>query len=72
LSFGTDTWTSPNHKAFVAFTVHLEDNREPLAMLLDIVEVPKSHTGSNLVLAFTKVLREFGIGDKVRTRYMRE
>ena len=40
-------------------------------MLLDIVKVPKSHTGSNLALAFIKVLREFGISDKVRTRYTR-
>jgi hypothetical protein len=72
LSFATDAWTSPNHKAFIAFTVHLEYNRELLEMLLDIVEVPKSHTGSNLALMFTKVLREFGIGDKVRTRYTRE
>ena len=67
MSFVTDAWTSPNHKAFVAFTVHLEDNGSPLAMLLDIVEVPKSHTGSNLALTFIKVLREFGISDKVRT-----
>ena len=67
MSFATDAWTSPNHKAFVAFTVHLEDNGSPLAMLLDIVEVPKSHMGSNLALTFIKVLREFGISDKVRT-----
>jgi hypothetical protein len=24
LSFATDTWTSPNHKAYVAITVHFE------------------------------------------------
>lgn len=35
-------------------------------MLLDIIEVPTSHTGSNLALAFVKVLKEFGISDKVR------
>jgi hypothetical protein len=65
----TDAWTSPNHKAFVAFTVHLEQDGKPLVMLLDIVKVPKLHTGSNLVLAFIKVLKEFGISDKVRTHY---
>jgi hypothetical protein len=37
----------------------------PMAMLLDIVEVAKSHTGANLVSAFTKVISDFGIGDKV-------
>jgi len=65
LSFATDAWTSPNHKAYVAITVHLEQNGEPLAMLLDLVEVPKSHTGYNLALAFVKVLKDFGISDKV-------
>jgi len=39
LNFATDAWTSPNHKAFVALTVHLEKNGEPLCMVLDVVEV---------------------------------
>ncbi|KIK32206.1 hypothetical protein CY34DRAFT_102054, partial [Suillus luteus UH-Slu-Lm8-n1] len=51
--------------AFVAISVHLEHEGQPLAMILDIVEVSKSHTGANLVEAFTKVLKEFGISDKV-------
>lgn len=34
-------------------------------MLLDLVEVPKSHTGVNLAGAFENVLRQFGIEDKV-------
>jgi hypothetical protein len=67
LSFATDAWTSLNHKAYVAITVHLEQNGSPLAMLLDIVEVPKSHTGFNLAVAFTRVLEDFGISDKVRS-----
>ena len=53
----------------MAITVHLEQNGEPLAMLLDLVEVPKSHTGYNLALAFVKVLKDFGISDKVMTIY---
>jgi hypothetical protein len=36
-------------------------------MLLDIVEVPKSHTGFNLAVAFARVLEDFGISDKVRS-----
>jgi hypothetical protein len=36
-----------------------------LAMLLDIIEVPCSHTGLNLALAFVKVLKDFGISKKV-------
>jgi hypothetical protein len=34
-------------------------------MLLDIVEVAKSHSGINLAAAFAKVLDDFGISDKV-------
>lgn len=41
LSFATDAWTSPNHKAFVAVSVHLQHEGKPLSMILDIVEVAK-------------------------------
>lgn len=34
-------------------------------MLLDIVEVAKSHSGLNLAAAFAKILEDFGISDKV-------
>ena len=34
-------------------------------MLLDIVEVAKSHTGVNLATAFAKILEDYGISDKV-------
>ena len=53
--------------AFVAITVHFERDGKPVAMLLDIVNVPKSHTGVNLARAFAKVLNNFGISDKVST-----
>jgi hypothetical protein len=35
-------------------------------MLLDIVEVAKTHSGINLAAAFAKILDDFGISDKVR------
>jgi hypothetical protein len=54
----------------VAITVHLEQGSKLLAMLLDIVKVPKSHTGLNLALVFVKVLEDFGIEDKVRAVYL--
>ncbi|KAJ7275136.1 hypothetical protein C8J57DRAFT_1062643 [Mycena rebaudengoi] len=41
LNFATDAWTSPNHRAFVAWTVHLHHEGTPLAFLLDIIEVPE-------------------------------
>jgi len=41
LNYATDAWTSPNHKAFVAFTVHFAHEGTPVSMLLDLVEVAK-------------------------------
>jgi hypothetical protein len=69
LNFATDAWTSPNHKAFIAFTVHMEHEGVPISMLLDLVEVAKSHTGENLAEAFEKMLKEFGVEDKVSNVY---
>ncbi|KAI6016602.1 hypothetical protein BKA83DRAFT_4465309 [Pisolithus microcarpus] len=43
LNFTTDAWTSPNHKALVAFTVHLANKGKPGSMILDVVEVVKVH-----------------------------
>ncbi|KAF8877776.1 hypothetical protein BD779DRAFT_1448209, partial [Infundibulicybe gibba] len=39
--FATDAWTSPNHCAFVAWTVHFQHEGHILAFLLDVVEVPE-------------------------------
>ena len=49
----------------MAFTVHFEHEGVPMSMLLDLVEVVKSHSGVNLAEAFAKVLEEFRIEDKV-------
>jgi hypothetical protein len=38
-------------------------------MLLDIVEVARSHSGLNLAAAFAKVLDDFGISDKVYEQF---
>jgi hypothetical protein len=65
LNFATDAWTSPNHKAYVAVTVHLEHAGKPFSMVLDIVEVAASHTGSNLAQVFVSILKDFGISNKV-------
>ncbi|KAI1789295.1 hypothetical protein LXA43DRAFT_893148 [Ganoderma leucocontextum] len=65
LHFATDAWTSPNHRAFVAVTVHFEHEGQPMSLLLDFIEVAKSHTGVNLAAAFTEILTEFGIEEKV-------
>lgn len=50
----------------MAFTVHFVHEGDPVSMLLDLVEVAKSHSGENLAAVFAKVLEEFGISDKVQ------
>lgn len=65
LSFATDAWTSPNHRAYVAVTVHFELKGSPVCLLLDLVEGAESHNGVNLAKAFAKILEEFGIEHKV-------
>lgn len=64
MSFATDAWTSPNHKAYIAVTIHFENEGKPVSMLPDIVEVACSHSGINLAAAFAKILEDFGISDK--------
>ena len=72
LNFATDAWTSPNHKPYVAVTVHWEKRGVPVSMLLDMVEVAVSHSGLNLADAFAKILDDFGISDKVGFFFSRE
>ena len=45
--------------------VHVEHKGESILMLLDIVEVAKSHTCENLAAAFAKIMEEYGISEKV-------
>jgi hypothetical protein len=71
LNFATDTWISPNHKAYIAFTVHFVHEGDPMSMLLDLIEVAESHSGINLVNAFAKVFEDFGITDKVRQFFIK-
>ena len=69
LHFSMDAWTSSNHKAYVTVTVHFENMGKLIMMLLDLVEVTRSHFGFNLTEAFAKILEEFGISDKVYISY---
>ncbi|KAG1861978.1 hypothetical protein C8R48DRAFT_583107, partial [Suillus tomentosus] len=41
INFTTDGWTSPNHRALVAFSAHFEHKGEPLSIPLDVIEVGK-------------------------------
>ncbi|KAN0078391.1 hypothetical protein V8E55_010448 [Tylopilus felleus] len=60
-----DAWSSPNHSAFMEFCVHLKRDGKPLSMLLDLVEVAKSHTGVKLAVVFSKMLEDFKISAKI-------
>jgi hypothetical protein len=55
LSFSTDGWTSPNHRAFVAFMVHLEHKGSPLTLPLQIVELAQvsQHPSHHCVTVLT-------------------
>ncbi|KAF8645402.1 hypothetical protein AX14_009239, partial [Amanita brunnescens Koide BX004] len=64
LSFTMDTWTSPNHRAYVAVSVHLEKKGVPFSMILDTIEVAESHSGANLATVFARVFEEFNISEK--------
>jgi hypothetical protein len=44
---------------------HLVVKGQPLAIVLDVIELPVLHTGFNLAVAFEGILHEFGIEDKV-------
>lgn len=56
----------------MAVTVHYEFKGVPISMLLDLVEVPKSHSGINLAAAFAQILHDFGISDKVRLNLVQQ
>jgi hypothetical protein len=52
--------------ATCSFVLHLiEKNGMPISLLLDIVEVASSHLGETLASVFAKVLKDYGISDKV-------
>jgi hypothetical protein len=70
LGLATDCWTSPNHQAFLAVTVQFLDGRITKSIILDVVELPKSHTGVNMATVIAKIIHEFGIEKKV-SRYTR-
>jgi hypothetical protein len=65
LHFATDAWTSPNHRAFIAWTVHFEYEGVMMSFLLDIIEVPESHSGATLANVFQAMLERFGLEKKV-------
>ncbi|KAJ7598262.1 hypothetical protein C8J56DRAFT_708256, partial [Mycena floridula] len=41
ISFTSDAWTSPNHRAFVAWTAHFQHQGKLVSFMIDIYEVPQ-------------------------------
>ena len=72
LHFGTDCWTSPNRRAYMAITVQYETDGIVNEWLLDIVEVGRRHTGERLAIEFEKVLDNFRISNKVNILSQRQ
>jgi hypothetical protein len=59
----------------MAVLVHLIKSSKPIAVVLDVVKLPKSHSGVNLANAMAGVIKDFGIQDKVSSsvqRYIRD
>ncbi|VDC02336.1 unnamed protein product [Peniophora sp. CBMAI 1063] len=65
LNYGSDEWTSPNHRALMAMSVCYEKESNTVEHLLDVVHVPYSHTGVNLSKAFIKSTDGMQITDKI-------
>jgi hypothetical protein len=81
-----DVWSSPNHRAFVAWVVHLHHEGRLLMFVLDIREVPEvcnfeklfvlsltftqSHTGHALACEFQTMLKTHHLEDKVLATIM--
>lgn len=60
-----DCWTSPNHRAFMAITIHFEFRGQMLEFLLDFIELPVSHTGKNMARYLTAVLHRYEVQHKI-------
>lgn len=56
---------APNHRAWLAVFAFWMQDDEPCKTLLDIVDLPVSHTGDAMAEAFEGVLEDFGITEKV-------
>ncbi|KAL1745835.1 hypothetical protein HDZ31DRAFT_62707 [Schizophyllum fasciatum] len=67
LSFQTDMWTSPNHIPCMGTMVTFEHKGMPVTIVLDVIQVAKSHTVVTMAAEFMQMLQDFGIEHKVRS-----
>jgi len=61
-----DTWTSPNHLAFLAIVAYwLSDSWQMEEVLIGFEETRGSHTGANMAGIINDVLARYGIQDRI-------
>lgn len=66
MSFTLDIWTSKNYISFLAVTAHFVDESFRLrAILLDFIELPSTHHGSDILDYFWGMLEDFNLCNKV-------
>ncbi|MBW0570860.1 hypothetical protein O181_110575 [Austropuccinia psidii MF-1] len=66
LAFTTDTWTSPNIKAFMAITGHFINKEfNVVSVLLDLTEIEGNHLGQSLANQFPTTLKQYELEDSI-------
>ena len=66
VSITTDIWTACNEQAFLGIVVHWIDlDWKMRVLLLDIVPLHDSHTGTLIATTIIDVLRSFGLGERL-------
>ena len=65
ISYTTDCWTSPNHRAFLALLGYIEVGAQIWVFPVDVIEVPRNHTGKNLADEVNGTA-EVDVDDKVK------
>ncbi|MBW0586411.1 hypothetical protein O181_126126, partial [Austropuccinia psidii MF-1] len=66
ISFTTDTWTSPNIKAFMAITGHFINKEFNLvSVLLGLMEIEGNHLGQSLANQFLTTLKQYDLEDSI-------
>lgn len=65
VSLTADFWTSAQNKAYIGITVHYVDGWILRSCVLDVFEVPESHTAKVCGDALVKTVEKFDILDKV-------
>ncbi|MBW0474258.1 hypothetical protein O181_013973 [Austropuccinia psidii MF-1] len=64
VSFTTDTWTSPNMRAFLAVTAHFLNKDFSLkSVILGLIELNGDHSGASLAQHFMEILRQYNLED---------